>query len=215
MGIMREQNVASYFVIPLIAAATRPDYQVNPTLVAGDVKVIRHTGGSWNISNIGTLPSAITGATTQLLVTLTATELNPDDNKYPVIVQFIDQSTTKEWDDQTVVIWTRPNISNVKEIGGDAQSATDLKDFADAGYDPATNKIEGIKLADALTTNNDKTGYSISGTKTTLDALNDVSTAQVQSSCDSAITANTDINNIDTGINNIEAKLPSKSYLAG
>lgn len=51
--------------------------------------------------------------------------------------------------------------SNLSAIGNDAQSATDLKDFADAGYDPATNKVEGVKTADALTTNNDKTGYAI------------------------------------------------------
>lgn len=47
-----------------------------------------------------------------------------------------------------------------------------------------------------------------------ISALNDVSTAQVQSSCDAAITANTDINNIDTGVNNIEAKLPT-NFLMG
>lgn len=37
------------------------------------------------------------------------------------------------------------------QILGDGQSATDLKDFADAGYDPSTNKVEGVKLADLLT----------------------------------------------------------------
>jgi hypothetical protein len=31
--------------------------------------------------------------------------------------------------------------ANVTQIGGDTQSATDLKDFADAGYDPTTNKV--------------------------------------------------------------------------
>lgn len=41
--------------------------------------------------------------------------------------------------------------ADVTHIGGDAQSATDLKDFVDAGYDPATNKVEGVKLADSLT----------------------------------------------------------------
>ena len=50
-----------------------------------------------------------------------------------------------------------PTVAGVPEvdlthIGGDAQSGTDLKDFADAGYDPATNKVEGVKLADTLTT---------------------------------------------------------------
>jgi len=31
--------------------------------------------------------------------------------------------------------------ANMTQIGGDTQSATDLKDFADAGYDPSTNKV--------------------------------------------------------------------------
>lgn len=41
---------------------------------------------------------------------------------------------------------------DMTQIGGDAQSATDLKDFADAGYDPATNKVQGVVLTDTLTT---------------------------------------------------------------
>jgi len=32
------------------------------------------------------------------------------------------------------------------------QSVIDLKDFADAGYDPATNKVQGVVLADTVTT---------------------------------------------------------------
>jgi len=50
-----------------------------------------------------------------------------------------------------------PTVAGVPEVdmthlGGVAQSATDLKDFADAGYDPVANKIEGVKLADTLST---------------------------------------------------------------
>lgn len=50
-----------------------------------------------------------------------------------------------------------PTIAGVPEVdlthvGGDAQSGTDLKDFADAGYDPATNKVQGVVLVDTLTT---------------------------------------------------------------
>jgi len=41
---------------------------------------------------------------------------------------------------------------NVAQIGADTQSATDLKDFADAGYDPSTNKVQGVVLTDTLTT---------------------------------------------------------------
>lgn len=49
--------------------------------------------------------------------------------------------------------------ADVTQIGGDAQSATDLKDFADAGYDPSTNKVQGVVLVDTATTlTNDPTG---------------------------------------------------------
>lgn len=44
---------------------------------------------------------------------------------------------------------------SVTQLAGGAQSLTDLKDFADAGYDPATNKVEGVKLVDTTTTNTD------------------------------------------------------------
>ena len=45
-----------------------------------------------------------------------------------------------------------PLPANMTQIGGDTQSATDLKDFADAGYDPATNKVQGVVLTDTVTT---------------------------------------------------------------
>lgn len=37
-------------------------------------------------------------------------------------------------------------------LGGAVQSATDLRDFADAGYDPGTNKVQGVVLTDTVTT---------------------------------------------------------------
>ncbi len=47
---------------------------------------------------------------------------------------------------------------DLTKIGGTAQSATDLKDFADAGYDPATNKVQGVVLVDTVTT---LTGHTV------------------------------------------------------
>ena len=41
--------------------------------------------------------------------------------------------------------------ADVVAIGGAAQSATDLKDFADAGYDPASHKVQGVVLTDTTT----------------------------------------------------------------
>lgn len=39
---------------------------------------------------------------------------------------------------------------NVVSLAGDTQSLTDLKDFADAGYDPATNKVQSVLSVDAV-----------------------------------------------------------------
>lgn len=60
----------------------------------------------------------------------------------------------------TFSIENRFDEADMVAIGGDAQSATDLKDFADSGYDPATNKVEGVKLADTLTTYTSNTPQS-------------------------------------------------------
>lgn len=48
--------------------------------------------------------------------------------------------------------------ADVTQLGGVAQSLTDLKDFADAGYDPDTNKVHGVVLVDTCTTNTDMRG---------------------------------------------------------
>jgi hypothetical protein len=121
MEILRQTAVASYVVVPLIDTANRPSYKASPTLAAGDVKIIRHTGAAWNVANIGTLPAIVdAGATKQILITLTATELTSDNLDYPIIVQFIDQTATKEWDDQEIVIWTKAVPTNVIQVLGTA-----------------------------------------------------------------------------------------------
>lgn len=47
---------------------------------------------------------------------------------------------------------------DVDTIKTSSQSATDLKDFADTGYDPATHKVQGVVLTDTCTTNTDMRG---------------------------------------------------------
>lgn len=41
--------------------------------------------------------------------------------------------------------------ADMSALGGVAQSAADLKDFADTGYDPATHKVAGVVTADTAT----------------------------------------------------------------
>jgi hypothetical protein len=63
---------------------------------------------------------------------------------------------------------------DVTSLGGSAQSATDLKDFADAGYDPATNKVQGVALVDTTTANSDMRGTDNAALASVLGALADV-----------------------------------------
>lgn len=65
---------------------------------------------------------------------------------------------------------------NVTQLGGDAQSATDLKDFADAGYDPGTNKVQGVVLVDSVTNLNSGiiTGSAVTGTLSATVATSDL-----------------------------------------
>lgn len=56
--------------------------------------------------------------------------------------------------------------SNLTMMGGVAQSATDLKDLADTGYDPSTHKIQGVVTADTCTTNTDMRGTDGANTTT-------------------------------------------------
>lgn len=59
-------------------------------------------------------------------------------------------------------------------------SASAPANFGDLAITVTTGQV-------TVGTNADKTGYSISGTKTTFDALNDVSSADVNAQCDTAI----------------------------
>ena len=51
----------------------------------------------------------------------------------------------------------KPTV-DVTNIGASSQSLIDLKDFVDSGYDPVTNKVQGVVLVDTTTTNTDMVG---------------------------------------------------------
>lgn len=62
---------------------------------------------------------------------------------------------------------------NIVRLANVAQSLTDLVDFADAGYDPATNKVTGVVLVDTVTTNTDMRGTDSAALASVLGALAD------------------------------------------
>jgi len=110
---------------------------------------------------------------------------------------------------------------DVTKLGGVAQSATDLKDFADAGYDPATNKVEGVKLADTATAVTNDVGITQAGADkvwgTAARALTDkagfsLSIAGIQAIWDKATSGLTTAGSIGKLIvDNINATISSRS----
>jgi len=76
---------------------------------------------------------------------------------------------------------------DVLQVGGATQSATDLKDFADTGYDPTAHKVQGVVLTDTAT--------AITNTVN----LSAASEAQIDA--------------IETDTNEIQGKLPTNNLM--
>lgn len=62
----------------------------------------------------------------------------------------------------TANIAGQPTV-DVTRVGASTQSLIDLKDFVDSGYDPVTNKVEGVKLVDTVTTATNLTNAPTNG----------------------------------------------------
>ena len=133
MEVLRKSATATYVDFPLISTANRPDFRAGESypFVAGDVKIIKHTGGTWDVSNIGTLPAEIS-TTGIFLMTLTAGELTPDNTDYPVTIKIHDQTTPKIFDDTCVIV-------SFKRADDMVTMQTDLTTIK--GY---TDSIEGV-----------------------------------------------------------------------
>ena len=85
--------------------------------------------------------------------------------------------------------------ANVTQLNGVAQSLLDLKDFADDGYDPATNKVTGVVLVDTITTytgNTPQTGDSF---------------ARLGAPAGASVSA--DIAGVQSDTNDIQTRLPA------
>lgn len=77
-------------------------FKANPTLAAGDVKVSKDGGALANIAEGSGVLTVTPAASIWVKVVLTATEMNCDN----VSLQFIDQTSPKEWADYSLHIPT-------------------------------------------------------------------------------------------------------------
>ncbi len=128
---------------------------------------------------------------TDYQVVITAGTVSGDSVVGYVVAQFSIANRETEAD---VVKWlgtavATPTVAGVPEIDmthleGVAQSVSDLKDFADEGYDPATNKVQGVVLVDTTTTNTDVRGTDNAALASVLGALADAAAAGDPTSAD-------------------------------
>jgi len=99
---------------------------------------------------------------------------------------------------------------SVTQLGGVAQSLTDLKDFADDGYDPATNKVQGVVLTDTVTTytgNTPQTGDSFARIGATGSGLTSLATQASVNTIDDFI--DTEVAAIQADLDDIQTRLPA------
>ena len=142
------KNQEYTFPISLVSQSTG-QFQANPTLAAGDVKVVLDDDAP---ANIGTLPVVDADFTRRVKVTLSATEMNHD----KVCVYFIDAAGS-EWDEAYAFIepvsWLdtndditglAANVITATSINNDAITAAKI---ADGAIDAATFAAGAINAA--------------------------------------------------------------------
>ena len=100
---------------------------------------------------------------------------------------------------------TTPTAGTVGQALKDADDNLDATVSSRSTFDPANDTV-------TVGTNNDKTGYYIAGTKTTLDALNDIAAADVWAVATRTITGGTVdsvVNDVNVNLNQVLPTTPS------
>lgn len=125
--------------VHLQSAVDPLSFQANPTLAAGDVKVSKDGGA---FANLATLPAVTPAAGRAVQVDLSSTEMTAD----LVVVQFVDQTSPKEWADFAMVI------------------ATTARQIDDLAYPATSGRSIVVDAAGLVDANTVKLGPSGSGT---------------------------------------------------
>jgi hypothetical protein len=176
-----KQSTAATLIVGPILDSTGAEYA---SAVIGDLSISKNGGTLTALAAAATLTHIANGQytlvmTTGNLDTLGRLQITCNKSTYqmPPVGMVIVPAMVYD----SMVLGTDVLQGDTVQIGGDTQSATDLKDFADAGYDPATNTVAAVldsatalKIDDILT----DTGTTLPAQIT---ALNNLSSAQVVS----------------------------------
>ena len=109
--------------VPLVTVGSS-DYKASPTLAAGDAQISKDGGA---FANLATLPAVTPAAGRAVRVALSATEATAA----RCVIQFVDQTAPKEWEDQFVIVETFGHAS--------AQEQIDYADVVRAGLTALPN----------------------------------------------------------------------------
>jgi len=199
-GIVAKQSTALTLIAGPILDSAGAEYT---SAVIGDLSISKNGGTLTALAAAATLTHISNGQYTLVLTTGNTDTLGTIQNtcnKSTYQMRTLERQIVPANVYDAVVAGSDVLQVDVTQLLGDDTSATDLKDFADAGYDPATNKVQGVVLVDTLTTytgNTPQTGDSYpiasSGThgnaalKTLIDAIDDFIDTEV-----AAIKAKTD-----------------------
>ena len=195
----------------LLVKASDPTAFFTGSFTAGDVKVVKRTGSTCAAAtNITTLPTHQYEGVFKFQ--LSSTEMTADE------VTIVINAASADVVDEAISIVTEPTPSDVLEVA--SASVSGVADFKATGFstfNPASDTVANVTTVGSVSgsvgsvvaavtagTVSDKTGYSISGSLTTLDALDTAQDSQ-HSTTQSAI----------SGLNNISASDVYTEFTSG
>lgn len=161
------------------------DFRVDAVHASGDSAIMKDNGAEANTA------SGFLDEGNGYSLALSATELQAA----RIVLYLVDQTATKVWLDKSIVIETYGHASAQHAFDLDTASTAQTADhtagiadiptvaefnartlLAASYFDPATDTVANVTT---VATTTDKAGYTISGTKTTLDSLDDITSAEV------------------------------------
>jgi hypothetical protein len=149
-----KQSTAATLIVGPILDSAGAEY--NTSAVIGDLSISKNGGTLTALASAATLTFIANGFYTLVLRTTdvdTLGRLQISVNKATYQMPPVNLMVVPAMVFDSMILGTDVLTADVTQIGGDTQSATDLKDFADAGYDPATNKLTGaVELDSAVGT---------------------------------------------------------------
>jgi hypothetical protein len=144
-----KQSTAATLVVGPILDSTGAEYA---SAVIGDLSISKNGGTLTALAAAATLTPIANGQYTLVMTTGNLDTLGRAQitcNKATYQMPAVNLMVVPAMVFDSMILGTDVLTADVTQIGGDTQSATDLKDFADAGYDPATNKLTGAVELDS------------------------------------------------------------------